>query len=287
MSLYPDSSQRREWVLTPTQLAQRRSNGASRYAQEILLSNPAVLPTDIMTDHEQYQLFSYYQRRISEYGSAFSLPIGVVGTAVVFFKRFYLNRTVMDEDPRLIAVSALLLATKAEEAHIRVSDLAKTTAISTELLLKFEQILLDGISFHLKVHTPFRAVQGLVNLIPDLSKSEMKNRIELADIEVMNALYTDAIFLYTPSQIALACVERTASNLSSPAPGKDIFSMVLERSQNREDADKLKAIVKTINEIIDESVNSSSKGDLDEFRKLKNKRDQCRNLFRDPTSDLY
>lgn len=135
------------------------------------------------------------------------------GTAIVYFKRFYLGRTVMDEEPRVIAATALLLATKSEEAHIRIGDLANATGTTASQLVENEHVLIEGINFHLKVHTPYRAVQGFVNELKHLDKDKAKPLLNGATGLVEQLMFSDAIFLFPPSQIALSCVRGAASNL--------------------------------------------------------------------------
>ena len=46
----------------------------------------------------------------------------VISSAVVFFKRFYLNRSFGEFDPRIIAPTMLFVAAKVEETYLNVAD---------------------------------------------------------------------------------------------------------------------------------------------------------------------
>ncbi|KAL2294064.1 hypothetical protein Nmel_007784 [Mimus melanotis] len=69
-------------------------------------ASPKVLQGDpvLLEPHEELALCKYYEKRLLDFCAAFkpAMPRSVVGTACMYFKRFYLNNSVMEYHPRTI-----------------------------------------------------------------------------------------------------------------------------------------------------------------------------------------
>ena len=81
-----------------------------------------------------------------------------------------------------------------------------------DIVLNNEMLLMKELKYHLTIHNSFRAVEGIL--------IDVKTRFpSLASVESFrgdigrfldDVYYTDAFFLYAPSQIALAAVTHAA-----------------------------------------------------------------------------
>lgn len=171
-------------------------------------------------EHATFQL--YYEKALQMLASSDELKVPptvpVWATAIVYFKRFYLMNSMMDFNPKFVMVTALNLALKAEEQrHITLQAVADLTNTNAEQLVKWEVPVLEGIKFHLLIFHPFRSLSGLFDALEKWKPGQQskQKKIELHETahEIIKASYlTDAILLYTPSQIALAALRKAAAS---------------------------------------------------------------------------
>ncbi|KAK2490736.1 hypothetical protein MC885_000106 [Smutsia gigantea] len=140
-----------------------------------------VLPNDpvFLEPHEEMMLCKYYEKRLLEFCSVFkpAMPRSVVGTACMYFKRFYLNNSVMEYHPRIIMLTCAFLACKVGEfnvsspqfvGNLRESPLGQEKAL--EQILEYEVLLIQQLNFHLIVHNPYRPFEGFVIDLKGVSK---------------------------------------------------------------------------------------------------------------------
>ena len=85
---------------------------------------------------------------------------------------------------------------------------------ATNVILNNELLLMQELKFHLTIHNPYRAMEGLL--------IEIKTRYSLADVEswrtemeefLSQVCLTNSIMIYSPSQIALAAIIHAASKV--------------------------------------------------------------------------
>ncbi|XP_075267597.1 cyclin-H isoform X3 [Opisthocomus hoazin] len=142
------------------------------------------------------------------------------GTACMYFKRFYLNNSVMEYHPRIIMLTCAFLACKVEEfnvssaqfvGNLRESPVGQEKAL--EQILEYELLLIQQLNFHLIVHNPYRPFEGfLIDLktrYPVLENPEVLRKA--ADDFLNRVALTDAYLLFTPSQIALTAILSSGS----------------------------------------------------------------------------
>ncbi|KAI8850498.1 hypothetical protein BC829DRAFT_442103 [Chytridium lagenaria] len=177
-----------------------------------------------ITWEEQHKMCLFYETKIVSYCKVFKFDNDgtVQATAITFFKRFYLNNTIMDYDPKLILLTCLFLAAKVENSHMPLTDfLAKVPrAPPAEMILELEFILCKGLGFHFMVqplkwplHGLFLDMQAYL-----LSKYTNAKSVELRDglAKLANSyaaaietgqkwLHTDLVFTHWPSQVAMSC----------------------------------------------------------------------------------
>lgn len=126
-----------------------------------------------------------YEIRLRDFCKRFQPPMtrSVVGTAFHYFKRFYLNNSVMNHHPKEIMykaifcvffitnmcfcrVTCIYLACKVEEFNVSiqqfVANLKGDRDKATDIILNNELLLMEQLNFQLSVHNPYRPVEGLL-----------------------------------------------------------------------------------------------------------------------------
>nr|XP_023401427.1 cyclin-H [Loxodonta africana] len=171
--MYHNSSQKRHWTFASEEQLARLRADANRKFKCKAVANGKVLPNDpvFLEPHEEMMLCKYYEKRLLEFCSVFkpAMPRSVVGTACMYFKRFYLNNSVMEYHPRIIMLTCAFLACKVDEfnvsspqfvGNLRESPLGQEKAL--EQILEYELLLIQQLNFHLIVHNPYRPFEGFL-----------------------------------------------------------------------------------------------------------------------------
>nr|XP_060617731.1 cyclin-H [Anolis sagrei ordinatus] len=222
--MYQSSTQRRRWTFRSEEELTRRRADANRKFRCKAVSNGKVQQTDsfLLEPHEELAICKYYEKRLLDFCSVFKpvMPKSVVGSACMYFKRFYLNNSVMEYHPRIIMLTCAFLACKVDEFNVssaqfvnnlRESPVGQEKAL--EQILEYELLLIQELNFHLIVHNPYRPFEGfLIDLKTRYSSLENPETLrKTADDFLNRAALTDACLLYTPSQIALTALLSSAS----------------------------------------------------------------------------
>ncbi|XP_038661271.1 cyclin-H isoform X3 [Scyliorhinus canicula] len=188
----------------------------------LLLIGSLLSPVALLEPHEEEVLRKYYEKRLLEFCSAFKpiMPKSVMGTASMYFKRFFLNNSLMEYHPRTIMLTSVYLACKVDEFNVSssqyVANLWESPAgqeKALEQILEYELLLIQQLNFHLIVHNPFRPFEGfLIDLKTRYTAIENPEVLrKTADEFLSRATMTDAGLLFTPSQIAIAAIHFSAS----------------------------------------------------------------------------
>ncbi|MBZ3889715.1 Cyclin-H [Sciurus carolinensis] len=226
-----------------------------------VISALKVLPNDpvFLEPHEEMTLCKYYEKRLLEFCSVFkpAMPRSVVGTACMYFKRFYLNNSVMEYHPRIIMLTCAFLACKVDEfnvsspqfvGNLRESPLGQEKAL--EQILEYELLLIQQLNFHLIVHNPYRPFEGFLIDIktryPVLENPEILRKT--ADDFLNRIALTDAYLLYTPSQIALTAILSSASRAGIAMESYLSESLMLR--ENRTCLSQLLDIMKSMRNLV-------------------------------------
>ncbi|OJT11059.1 Cyclin mcs2 [Trametes pubescens] len=223
-SLYEGSTQYLHWRFSPEQLGRMRhtlnedavSAIRNAFESDSLGSSTSV---SFLSADEEHLLVKLYVGKISQLCGHFRFPEEVEATAASYMKRFYLKNTVMDWHPKNVMLTALFLATKTTNHPISLESYAAhipRTVPSDVLDLEF--LVAQSLGFDFAVWHPHRALWGIwldVQNIPDASIEELSRAYEAAVGHVRAARLTDAEFIYTPSQIALACFSIASPTLAS------------------------------------------------------------------------
>eukprot|EP00842_Homolaphlyctis_polyrhiza_P004477 jgi/Hompol1/502/HPOL_005332-RA len=310
--LYEQTSQFRHWMFTAEELLERRikvnEDGIRRMLAAFELETqlakesgepvPETPQPQPLTWQEQLDYCRFFERKISDYCAVFRFDKTVQATATIFLKRFYLNHTVMDYDPKSILIACLFLSTKVENSTIPLDDflakIPKSPSASTMAELEF--VISKGLNFEYAVHHPFWALHGLFLDVQtfiqatqprtkhaDLIKRFYKAFNEATDL-VKASLVSDVSLIYMPSQIALAAMmdKTDANGITS------VLEAYLEdrfQTEPKERRDGLQARIAEIRECL----NSIDKLEVDKAAAgaISSKLKTCMNLEMDVNSRVY
>lgn len=174
---------------------------------------------ELISFEEEQKYLHFFGQQIVQICAHFKMPTQVKATAIAFFRRFYLVNSVMEFRPRNILYTVVFLAAKLENYFIAIdtfcSRLPKT---KPEDILGLEFIVLLALKFTLLVHHAFRPLYGffldfqllLLHPTPAMYDVNVDTIGQLYDRAKRwlndHALLSDAPFLFTPPQIALAAL---------------------------------------------------------------------------------
>ncbi|KAF2157978.1 cyclin-like protein [Myriangium duriaei CBS 260.36] len=230
--LYRASSQYRFWSFSPTELAALRASThsaaldrASHYLQDA--------PSTCLTLDEELRLVQRYSEQVRTTSDFFKWSINVKSTAVQYLKRFYLTNSVMTYPPKEIYKSVLFLASKTEAVHMTLAEYARRIKTDKSDILAPEYKIIQSLRFTLDVRHPFRGLRGVLMELLNIAESaapsasphnapsshrslwsqgaplpDRAHAAYAAARQILDApaLLTDAYFLYTPPQLALAAL---------------------------------------------------------------------------------
>ncbi|XP_051279741.1 cyclin-H [Dicentrarchus labrax] len=226
--MFHNSSQRKYWIFSSEdEVEQMRYKANQKFRNKIAESGkPGVSESTFLERHEEDVLFRHYERRLLDFCNAFKpvMPKSVVGTAIMYFRRFYLSNSIMEYHPRIIMLTCAYLSCKVDEFNVSstqfVGNLLQESPAGQERvleqILEYELLLIQQLNFHLVVHNPYRPMEGLLidlkTRYPTLENPESLRKS--ADDFLTQAAMTDAGLLFPPSQIALTAILNSASRAS-------------------------------------------------------------------------
>ncbi|KAI0079575.1 cyclin-like protein [Panus rudis PR-1116 ss-1] len=222
--LYEGSTQFRHWRFSPEQLSETRAKLNAAAVKGIRDAFEADSPgsssnVSFLSADEENLLVKLYAGKVSQLCGHFRFPEEVEATAVTYLKRFYLKNTVMDWHPKNVMLTALFLATKTTNHPISLEAYTSQiprTAPSDVLDLEF--LVAQSLNFDFAVWHAHRALWGLwldIQTLPDIDMSELRRSYEEASKHVRASRLTDAELIYTPAQIALACISLASPSLAA------------------------------------------------------------------------
>ncbi|CAI9102190.1 OLC1v1000418C3 [Oldenlandia corymbosa var. corymbosa] len=238
MADFTTSTHRANWIFTPQVLKEKykASNQRAKQALEKYGSTKVEVNLDgsisyAETDskgngenqsrtkplkvEEEQLLRAFYEFKIQDVCDAFKFPRKIQATALIYFKRFYLQWSVMEHHPKHIMLTCIYGACKAEENHVSAEELGKGIEQDHHVILNNEMLVLQSLGFDLIVYAPYRALEGFINDIEEYYEArddqiEMLQRLhESAKAEVDKIMRTDAPLLFPPGQLALAALRRS------------------------------------------------------------------------------
>ncbi|KAJ9131434.1 hypothetical protein P3X46_035094 [Hevea brasiliensis] len=168
-------------------------------------------PKSLSVEEEQFMRV-YYEYKLREVCSAFYFPHKIQATALIYFKRFYLQWSVMEHDPKHVMLTCIYAACKIEENHVSAEELGKGISQDHQMILNYEMIVLQSLEFDLIVYAPYRSVEGFINDMEEFCHATddqiqmLKDLQATATAEVDKIMFTDAPLLFPPGQLALAAL---------------------------------------------------------------------------------
>lgn len=299
--MFPGSTQESHWMFEGVEavaLLRTRAHQAylDRHGEEVMSEEEL---EQFLTQEEEWALVYHFSIKMAEFCAKFQPPMPryVRGTSCHYFKRFYLHNSVMDYHPKDILVTAVYLACKTEEFNVSmqqfVANINGNQERATKIILNNELLLMQQLQFHLTIHNPFRAVEGLIidikarAVLPEgASPATVENFRPEIDSFLDKIFLTDAIFVFAPSQIALAAVIHAASRNKT-----NLDSYVTERlfgaeGQGTEAIGHIIGIVRNIRMIVKNIPEPAADHDR-RVKALCLKLDKCRNQENNPDSQAY
>ena len=154
--MFETSTQARFWTFTPQSLAEKRQASQQAAAQKLLEAEKGSRSNEqkctALSADDEALLRRYWEHKLQAIAKAehaqdpTRFTFRVTAAAQMYFKRFFLERSLMEEDPKNLMLTALYLAGKVEEERIDADDLLPKYApkLETEALHALELRLLEA-----------------------------------------------------------------------------------------------------------------------------------------------
>ncbi|XP_040583193.1 cyclin-H [Lepeophtheirus salmonis] len=292
--MFTTSTQRRHWMFKnedDIRILRNENHQKFMESQRKKRSQGGDIQNDeyFLSPEDCEQLLSFFEYKLMEFCSSFQPPMPKVvkGTAFQYFKRFYLNNSVMDCHPKEILVTAAYLACKVEEFNVSINqfiaNIQGNKERATDIILNNELLLMKELNFHLTVHNPFRPIEGFLVDIKTRCVNLSNPESLRSDIEKFldDVNFTNACLTYAPSQIALASIIHAASK-----NGQNMDSYVLDVLFGSND-EKLRTFVESIKNIRLMVKNIEPCPLLTIIKPISEKLEKCRNQENNPDSQVY
>ncbi|KAK6637708.1 hypothetical protein RUM44_008130 [Polyplax serrata] len=288
--MYPVSSQKKNWTFTD----EAEIDSLRRMANERFIERFGGAKTEeekrafFLTPEEELILLKGSELLLREFCRKFSppMPKSVVGTSYHYFKRFYINNSVMDYHPKEILVTCVYLSCKVEEFNISivqfVSNIKGDREKAAEIILNNELLLMQQLNYYLTVHNPYRPIEGLIIDIktryPQMRDPE---RLRGGIDEFIDKVYqTEAVLLYSPSQIALAAILHAASNVQE---NLDLYVTEILFGSDKQYLARIIEVVRNVRL----KVKMIELPSREVTKPLEDKLSRCRNQENNPDSEIY
>lgn len=301
MADFLTSTHREKWIFTPQDLKEKYK-AANHRAKQMLekygatrvdvdldgsLSYPEPQtdpkdngekrPKPLKTDEEQL-LREFYEFKIQDVCDAFKFPRKIQATALIYFKRFYLQWSVMEHHPKDIMLTCIYTACKAEENHVSAEELGKGIEQDHHVILNNEMVVLQSLGFDLIVYSPYRSIDGFISDMEDFIYSNngqlhlLKDLHETAKMVADKTMRTEAPLLFSPGQLALAALRR-ANEEHQVVDFDRYLDNILSRQHPARPVPELTVYLNAIDQLVNKLVTPPD-GDMKKIdRKLKNCRD--------------
>lgn len=289
--MFATSTQCKHWMFTSEEeLNKLRENANFKHIQTYGRQFSEANRYEVfLTPEEEKLMVRKYELHLRDFCKRFQPPMPrcVVGTAFHYFKRFYINNSVMNYHPKEIMVTCVFLACKVEEFNVSMmqflANIKGDRDKASDIILNNELLLMQQLNFHLSIHNPFRPVEGLF--------IDIKTRCTLNDPERLRpgtehflerSLLTDAVLLYSPSQVALAAILHAASKLQ-----ENLDSYVTDTLFGVDGRGKLDELIDAVRGIRSMVKMVDAAVDKNQQKLLEKKLEKCRNPENNPDSEIY
>ncbi|KAJ8901552.1 hypothetical protein NDN08_003761 [Rhodosorus marinus] len=297
MSCYATSSQRSVWSFSKDEIVQRRKVSRNRALTRI---NAKGLENDAISVEQERTLLCYYERRIVNIVKSMKLPTKSAATAVSYFKRFFLDRSIMDFNPSVVTLSAIYAAFKVEETVVEAQVLCEQAPtdgnvaeeIPASVILSVELGFFEALKFQLVCFHPYRSLEALIKQLLD-SAQDRDRAAEIGkvarEIITTTAIHTDLQFRYPPAKIALGTLKDAALRIKESLDMTGLLKLILEKE--RGGIELLNELESEVDEIVKELRSCSSyiveAGNHELMADMERRRRRCSLPENDPQSDVY
>jgi cyclin H len=144
------------------------------------------------------------------------VPTNFQATATSFLLRYYLHNTPLTTHPKYLILTALFLAAKTENTFLPLEYYKQKlpSSVDSSQLTSLEFPLSAGLQFSYTVWSCLRPLWGfgleIIELVNEgalpFEKDVVRKVLDDARSWGLESLRTDAQFLFTPPQVALACI---------------------------------------------------------------------------------
>ncbi|KAI9252476.1 cyclin-like protein [Sporodiniella umbellata] len=211
-AIYEESSQYQHWRFSPEQLWDIRNKRTTEAIERVKKGQekqelPNKMDSDYLSAKEELELCRFYEKQLQVMCTHCKFSEMVMATSVIYMKRFFLYKTVMDHHPKDIFLTCLFLATKSESERISIEDFGKKLRLpSTVGVLGMEFTVSQGLRFEYYVHHPFRPAYGLfLDMQAWVDTKVLKAVYKQVMYQIVpEMLLKDLPLIYQPSQLALA-----------------------------------------------------------------------------------
>ncbi|XP_065285471.1 cyclin-H [Dermacentor albipictus] len=286
--MFSTSTQSKCWIFKDEgQISRLRKAANDRFINRQQSANRS--PDDFLSPEEERTIYKHYEFTLRDFCKKFQPPVprSVIGTSFHYFKRFYLNHSVMDYHPKHMLVTCVYLACKVEEFNVSiaqfVSNVRGDREKATDIILNNELLLMQQLKYHLTIHNPYRPLEGLlIDLKTRCSQFPDPEKLRLyMDDFLERTLFTDAMLLMAPSQIALTAVLYAANK--AQANFETYITDFLFAGSPRETLHHIKDTVKKLWLMV-RAIEVPPK---EKVRACEQKLEKCRNQENNPDSQVY
>ncbi|KAL0250800.1 hypothetical protein GEMRC1_000014 [Eukaryota sp. GEM-RC1] len=216
MALYASSTQRKHWLLSADTISSTRQSLNDNVPPSL---DPINNPYPKLTLEDEELLRLHFESIIIGTLNKSSLGLPnlnqVTATALIYFKRVYLQCSIMDRIPLDVIPAVIFLALKVEEVKMNVDDFSRIFHYRREMVLEFEFAIMSLIKHHLLVHLPFRSLSGFLAEFVELKflNQDDVESVELGATKILHKMcFGDVLLMFTPSQIALSSIRMVVGN---------------------------------------------------------------------------
>ncbi|KAL7753547.1 hypothetical protein RI367_001322 [Sorochytrium milnesiophthora] len=299
--LLEHSTQYRNWRFSHAELQARRqranetarARAAQARKEEARLKGEAAsadaeASITYVTVEDELALCQYFAQHATDICKRMKLNDLVRATAIGYYRRFYLDNSVLEYDPKSIITTCIFLASKAENAVTKLSELAAATKTDAQRIKELEFTIATSFNFQFWIRHPFEASWGLFLDLQALDKEKggtsadrtglLTNLWRAAGRLIATAVITDLPFLYMPSQIALGCWQVACKEAQ--------FSLD-ENYLARRFTDQERAVLRPVLDDITKCVQECRSVDKQAATAVNDRLKVCRNLEYNPESLVY
>jgi len=252
--------------LAAQESSQPPSGGATTAASVEERRQKAIVARTLSIEEEDL-IKKYYATKIREFGQ-FDIPDKALGTATIYFRRFFLSQAITHHDPKHLMLASIYLAAKVEEVVLPIEHIATPAQAKKEDVLAMEIPLLEGLQFDLIVHLPYNPLNGfLIDLKASATPPPDPDKLmKQATNYIKDLLTTDAPFLYPPAQLALAALHKAGEEANYR-----LDEYIHTRFHNNSGFEQLRTNI----EAIWRHIGESTRLDLSQVKKVDRKLKKC------------